>query len=70
MELFEAYKHAIRWAQEHIDRDTTVEQIDREKLAWAFRALFYVNVTDDIPPPDEQLIRVYGKVLQRGPLEE
>jgi hypothetical protein len=70
MEMFEAYKQAIRWAQEHVGRSTTVEQIDREKLAWAFRALFYVNATDDIPPPDEQLIRVYGKVLGRGPLEE
>ena len=70
MELFEAYKRAIRWAQENIDGDTTVEQIDREKLAWAFRALFYVNATSDIPPPDEQLIRVYRKLLQRRPLEE
>jgi hypothetical protein len=70
MEMFEAYKQAIRWAQEHVDGDATVERIDREKLAWAFRALFYVKATDDIPPPDEQLIRVRRKVLQRGPLEE
>ncbi len=70
MELFEAYKQAIRWAQEHVDRNTTVAQIDSEKLAWAFRALFYVNATDDIPPPPEQLIQVYEKVLRRGPMEE
>lgn len=70
MELFEAYKQAIRWAQKHIDDDTTVEQIDREQLAWAFRALFYVNAADDIPPPAEQFTQIHQKLLQRGPLEE
>jgi hypothetical protein len=70
MQMFEDYKNAIRWAQENINGQTIVDQIDREKLAWAFRSLFYVKATDEIPPPDEQLIRVYRKVLQRGPLEE
>ncbi len=70
MQIFEDYKNAIRWAQENINGQTIVDQLDREKLAWAFRSLFYVNATDEIPPPDEQLIRVYRKVLQRGPLEE
>lgn len=70
MQMFEDYKNAIRWAQEHINEQTTLDQIDREKLTWAFRSLFYVKATDEIPPPDEQLIRVYRKVLHRGPLEE
>jgi hypothetical protein len=70
MQIFEDYKNAIRWAQEYINGQTTLDQVDREKLAWAFRSLFYVKATDEIPPPDKQLIRVYRKVLQRGPLEE
>jgi hypothetical protein len=70
MQIFEDYKNAIRWAQEYINGQTTLDQVDREKLAWAFRSLFYVKATDEIPPPDKQLIRLYRKVLQRGPLEE
>jgi hypothetical protein len=70
MQIFEDYKNAIRWAQEYINGQTTLDQVDREKLGWAFRSLFYVKATDEIPPPDKQLIRVYRKVLQRGPLEE
>ena len=70
MQVFEDYKTAIRWAAEHIDGQTTVDQIEPEKLAWAYRALFFLKATDDIPSPDEQLRQVYGKVLRRGPLEE
>jgi hypothetical protein len=70
MQVFEDYKTAIHWAAEHINGQTTVDQIEREKLAWAYRALFFLKATDEIPPPDEQLRQVYGKVLRRGPLEE
>lgn len=70
MQMFEDYKTAIRWAAEHINGQTTIDQLEPEKLAWAFRALFFLKATDEIPSPDEQLRQVYGKLLRRGPLEE
>jgi hypothetical protein len=70
MQAFEDYRIAIRWAAEHINAQTTADQVDPEKLAWAFRALFFLKATDAIPPLDEQLRQIYGKLLRRGPLEE